>query len=51
MKPFAALLLLAVWVSHPPTAFSQTDYEVDLSKIQKEIEKKGNYVFDFPARR
>ena len=40
MKAFAALLLLGIWVSHPLTAFSQTDYEVDLSKIQKEIQKK-----------
>ena len=40
MKPFAALLLLGIWVSHPLTAFAQTDYEVDLSKIQKEIQKK-----------
>jgi len=46
MKPFAALLLLGIWVSHPLTAFAQTDYEVDLSKIQKEIDGKEKESYD-----
>ncbi|MBI4455953.1 MAG: hypothetical protein HY644_08655 [Acidobacteria bacterium] len=50
MKLFAALLLFGVYLFQTPLALAQKEYEVDLSKLQKEIEKKPyalNGFFEF----
>jgi hypothetical protein len=40
VKWFAALLLFGVYFLQTPLALAQKEYEVDLSKLQKEIERK-----------